>query len=445
MSIEVPAVIAQEHQITQNQQIPRVLTSTNFGITEDIRFAHLSPIELLREGIRTKRTEIIPVGNIIYEGAIIDTNHVKSLADSMSGDRGQISPITVRAREIRPGLIAHDVIDGFHRSAALSALGKDEAIAVVMYGCPDEEFFDLRVLAANSVRSVQFARVAKWMQSSFAQTEWAKKGLSLSQVFSLVISDTTGQKLHLSPEESARAKAWVIEKSEKWHKSVPTIWSEMRAIEVADPELVSQVRIKGGGHKGKGVLSPARFMAVVTKLPHEYELQQRVIQIVLDANLIKTEAEALAKAVARVKNQPLELKNIFEDPNSAINAVLVLENKDSTALSREYPPTNHYEINSGFMVPGRTNGLLPNEIEISNLPPEDQVCWWRTFPYLSEKERYVLTKVFDGGESFEEIADRKKTLSHRIIDLFKTGVRRYVIYRRNLEHRQECRNTVVKI
>lgn len=132
------------------------------SITDDPRYSELSPLFLLQHNVETTRMELVPVNMIVQEEIAIDETHVKSLAESMSGTRGQISPMTVRARWLEDSKIIHyDVIDGFHRAAGLILIGKDIAKCVVVYGCSDEELFDLRVLAANSVRSVQFARVAK--------------------------------------------------------------------------------------------------------------------------------------------------------------------------------------------------------------------------------------------------------------------------------------------
>lgn len=406
----------------------------------------LSPLELLKQEIRTERMEIIPVGRIVLDACIVDDSHVGSLAESMSSDRGQISPITVRARmEMgQDEKIYYDVIDGFHRSAGLVALQKEIAKATVIYGCGNEELFDLRVLAANSVRSVQFARVANWMQFSFSQTEWAKKDLTLSQVFSLVVFNSNGSKLGLTTDEAERLKRWVKDKAKTWNKPVPTIWEEMRSVEKAAPDLVAIVRVGGGGHGKKGVLSPARFMAVVDELPDEYELQRRVVQVVLANNLVEKQARTYAKAIAQLKGDEESLEEVFTgDPLETIAAIneeeIAKEARPGTAVAnvRMQPEVS-------LVYPDATNNgngtkLYNKKIEeLVAQRPDDEVFWWRSYSALTTNEKIALKMTFDEGEDFERIADRLGVTANQVFALLKSGIRRYQLYRSEVQELSNC-------
>jgi len=293
----------------------RSIAENNFHLTENPLYRGIPQLELLEKGIKTERLEMVSVEDVVLEGCIVDEEHIDNLARLMEGPRGQISPVTLRARDIGNGKIHYDIIDGFHRIPALLKIGRPLVEAVVVYGCPDEEMYDLRVVAANSVKSVQFARVASWMKASFAQTEWAKKGLTLSQILALAVSDSSGTRLKLSPQEVERAKEWARVKSKAWNRPIATLWETARAVEAGAPDLVANVRVGGGGpHSRKGELSPARYRAIVFPLQGEYDLQRKVAKMVIYHNLDAEEASALAHRVARVADLPELLNKILDNP-----------------------------------------------------------------------------------------------------------------------------------
>lgn len=308
-------------------RLDQPLTEGRF-LTEDLQYAHLSGLELARRGIETERLEHISVNRIVLEGSITDERHIDRLAKSMRGRRGQISPVTLRARDVGLDYLHYDTIDGFHRVPALIKIQKefaekgikrDSAKSVVMYGCSDEEMFDLRVLAASSVRSVQFARVARWMQYSFAQTKWAKE-LSLSQAFSLEVNDTKrARRLGLTSQETTDVREWARTKAQLWQKPVTTIWQDLRAIDAAAPDLLLRVRVGGGGKRSKrGELSPARFRAIVFPLAGEHELQRLVARVVARDNLVANDAGLLAREIAKVKDDPKRVDQMLQNSDLVV-------------------------------------------------------------------------------------------------------------------------------
>lgn len=152
---------------------------------EAVDYSAYSAVDLLQMEVRTERQEEIPVDLIVQESALIDPDHAQNLAESMMGDRKQISPTTVRARLVTDEggtSVVYDVIDGFHRSEGKRIIqqltGEPQTMkTIVLYGCLDEELFDLRVLAASSVKSIKFARMAEWMKKSFLSTKWQNERL----------------------------------------------------------------------------------------------------------------------------------------------------------------------------------------------------------------------------------------------------------------------------
>jgi len=391
------------------------------SITDDPRYSELSPLFLLQHDVETTRMELVPVNMIVQEEVVIDENHAKSLAESMSGSRGQISPMTVRARRLEGSKMIHyDVIDGFHRAAGLMLIGRDTAKSVVVYGCSDEELFDLRVLAANSVRSVQFARVAKWMQNSFKNSEWANKGLSLSQIFGIAVANSSRSNLGLTPQEIERAKEWVAEKAKKWNRPIASIYQDIRSVEQAAPDIVAQVRIAGGGHGGKGVLSPARFKTIVTHLAYEenFDFQRKVVKVVVDNNILAEEAGILAREVDRWRNDPDKLIEIFTQPKLTIESAL----KESI----QTPVAN------GNSRPGIIGRIEQKQLPILQ-PSSSDLRWWRSFLSLSSAEKNALISVFDQGMSLDGAAYLFQITHAQFFNLIQSGIRKYSQYLHELD------------
>lgn len=379
------------------ERFPNSKGAGQLNIGELSYYSQLSAFDLLERGIETERLEEIPVDRIVLEGSITDVKHIDNLAKSMSGLRGQISPLTVRARYVSEDRIHYDIIDGFHRAPALIAIEKKYARAVVLYGCDDEELFDLRVLAANSVKSVQFARVSQWMQNSFAQTEWAKRGLTLTQILSLVVMDTSGKRLGLFEGEATAAKNWVLSKAEKWNKPVVTIWENMRVVEAAAPDLVLNVRVGGGGRKSRrGELNPARLRAIVFPLQGEHNLQRKVAEVVVNENLVAEEAAVLAHAVAKVKDDPSRVEAVLENPYSL------------TRMPRGYGLSQNKKIR------------LDISEEMLNS------SWWTENPQLTEEEKTSLYLVYDKRFGLELTAEKMGISEKMFFQIFQTANRKVI-------------------
>lgn len=259
-----------------------------------------SPLEIIRNEIETERIEDIPLSAVVTDYAIVDTNHANELGRSISKRRGQLSPILVRARE-EDGKVVYDVMDGFHRAEGMRNIGAETIKATVVYGCSDEEMFDLRILAASSVKAVQYARMADWMTKAFETTEWAKKGVTVSQAFGLAFSDSKKTRLDLDSDELADVKTWVTEKCDRWGKSVASTYLDLLVVSNADPDLVRQVRVSGGGKDREGRITPQRLKAVVLKYPGEenFGTQGAILKFAAKHRLYEKEIHTLIDRVSR--------------------------------------------------------------------------------------------------------------------------------------------------
>jgi hypothetical protein len=314
---------------------------------KEIDHSFASARDLLMRGERTKRQDEIPVDFIITENALIDPQHVESLAESMMGDRKQISPVTLAAR-LEGGQVVYHIIDGFHRTEGKKIIQnktgeKQSVLAVVLYGCRDEELFDLRVLAANSVKSIKFARMAEWMKKSFLATRWENKRIgslivaqmiTLSQVFVLAQTDSHGSRLHLEPGEVEELKNWALKKSKQWGKPVGALVSDMRIVEVAAPDLVQMVRSGGGGKDGKGVLTRARLETIVKNLPGDWEVQRQFAELALERNILAEDLDFLSFSYreAREAGDAETMAKAISEPEKLLNPVARVEPPDQNPV-----------------------------------------------------------------------------------------------------------------
>ncbi len=452
------------------------------------------PRELLEKGIKTELQEEVSIDSVRVENSLIDPLHAQMLAESMMGERKQISPTTLRAK-LENGEIVYDVIDGFHRSAAkrmIQDITKEPQLikAIVLYGCPDEELYDLRVLAASSVKSIKFARMAEWMKSSFISTKWKNEGISdfidrgdltLSQVFQMALSNNSGRNLGFTPDQSTEIKEWAEKKSKQWGKPLGTIMIDMRTVEASAPDLVQKVRSGGGGKDGKGTLTLARLNAIVENLPGQWEIQRQFVSLAIDKNIVADDLDYLAfsyknfqeaedtkmmeviltnpdfllhpeahkeevpvEVVQKVKYQlpeRPERRRLSSRSNgkasvpqhTQIQGEQLLENNTQKDIT-----VNIYnELRSKNML--LTQSLREAHAMISQLQNkiggENTVTieWWNTIPDLPEIESKLLHFLFVENLDLEDAAGKLDIMDNQAINLLKSSIRRNSLYHQSLK------------
>lgn len=325
------------------------------NVGQEIDHSLASVRDILMRGERTKRQEEIPVDLIVTENALIDPQHAESLAESMMGDRKQISPVTLAARLV-DGQVTYLIIDGFHRAEGKKIIQnhtgeKQSMLAVVLYGCTDEELYDLRVLAASSVKSIKFARMAEWMKQSFLNARWENtkipnlirgQQITLSQVFSLVNSDGSGGRLHLAPGEAEELKSWALKKSKQWGQSIPSLMIDMRTVELSAPDLVQRVRTGGGGKDGKGVLTRARLAAIAKNLPGDWEAQRLFVDLAVDQNILAEDLDFLSFVYIRAREAgDLDtMTAVLAHPEKYLNPPRPVETDEKPSHTAEPDPSD---------------------------------------------------------------------------------------------------------
>ncbi|MDO8498759.1 MAG: ParB N-terminal domain-containing protein [bacterium] len=277
--------------------------------------------DLLRHAIeiggKIKRfQEQIPIADIFMEDAVVDTKHANDMAKSMKGEWGQLSDIAVRARSAEgTDQIIFEIIDGFHRTQAKKDDGEETIRGTVAYNCTDGEFWDLRIIAANSVKQVQIARLADWVKKAWALTPWAAKGLSSTQAFTSTANKSKASRLEgISIKDIQAAHIWIEEKCGKWQRTPFYIGRILRLAEDADPELVRRIRTAEGlkDHKGRITLDRLAAVAAVFPVQTHRAAQLAVMNFVVDTRLYAEEIACFATRIAYVITPDMSEDEILE-------------------------------------------------------------------------------------------------------------------------------------
>ena len=193
-------------------------------------------------------------------------------------------------------------------------LGKNTISARVLYGCDDEELFDQRILAASSVKSVQFPRIAAWINNSFSETSWSKKGLTATQALGITVSDSESSRQGLTNEEVSELKEWVRKKCGQWGRTPGDTYRILRIVSKSNPELVREVRTSGGGKDRRAKITPERLAAIALALPGEehFEAQAAIMDYVLEQRLFADETKQLVSKIAPLIKPGMDKRTIAE-------------------------------------------------------------------------------------------------------------------------------------
>ncbi len=389
----------------------------------------MTPHDILLANIEVERLELIPLERVLTEEAIVDDSHASELGQSMMQKRGQLTPILARARLDERGEVVYDVIDGFHRTEGKKKNGDEKISATVVYGCTDEEMYDLRILAASSVRSVQFPRIAQWITDSFASTRWAAQGVTVLQAYSLTANDRTTtmwpkNKPPINKAEVEEIKNWVVQKSRRWDRSVKSTHSILKLVSEADPELIRQVREANGGRSRSTLITPAKLSAIVEFFPGDYSVQRVLTSISLEKRLNTNETRQLANKLKQRIRSYMKFSDIDAlawtikiDYESTNPLPIVAETEEENE-----PRTEHRSSSSKYVVRKK-----PTEGEISEVEslrervheleerladsqpvPEYIDDWWRNATYLNSLERQCFELVMYSNQRLDAVSSQLK-------------------------------------
>lgn len=403
--------------------------------------------ELIFEEAEIIRSEIIDVSRIKIDASIVDDNHVSKLSASMKKKRGQVSPITVRVRLDEEGDVAYDVIDGFHRANAKYRDNEPDIEARVVYNCDDEEMYDLRVLAAGSVKSVQFARVAEWISQSYAASKFADSGLSVAQVFGLAQSGTKRPRnIDLEPEKLEQLKQWAVDKCEQWGKPVSSTYNVLRIVEDASPLLVRRVRTKGGGRDRTGQVTEKRLEVLVDVFPGEenFTIQEILMDVMTDNRLYTEEAKNLAEEL-RGKIDPSRTKEqIYDLANAVCREHEVAREARKSGLSSfmdgmpdpTEPSNGHERLGTsrrkGAIYESQKDTVEGLKEQVAELQARLEEAtsgkgkgvdkWWMKADYLCREEIQIWERVLFGREDLDSLAREFGIGIRHVLDFVRSSL-----------------------
>lgn len=418
----------------------------------------MSSMEILEKGLRVKRLEEIPVSSLHLEGALTDQAHIDELRGMIEDEGGLIIPLGVCAFFNENRRVIYEIFDGYHRGSALEALGWPFADAKVLYGRSREELYDLRVVSASSVRSVSFSRLIVWMQNSFEETDWYNKyNLSLAQVLGLAWQDSSGERLGLEPEIAEGAKTWARQKAKRWgRKDAAVLYQTMLAVENSSLDIVKMVRISpGGGKDGKGVLNPARFMAMVAELPRDISAQKFMMKLIINNNLLKEETAEVARALANAKDRKKMIARLKVNPRSVLGKgakradIPEVDEQLREVTSRQRIFTSGASVRSQLRPDDvasareiqslKTALAVINEKQVLTKDANGDPYWWLTFSGLSQDERMVMSGAFGEGTPLGDIADDIGKTVARVALLIASAHRKYILFLDDVRLKQRMR------
>ena len=348
--------------------------------TEAENFDHLSPKELLTRGIVTERIEHVSLANILRGEDLYDERRAETLAKSMMGPKGQLDSALLRARLNDAREVVCDIINGQHRyeGMKLVELWKNEPqffFSNVMYGCTDEEYWNLKVLAVHSTKSVKFARMAIIMKKAFLSTSWndpelkdriANEEISLAQVFTISNFDTSGKKLGLSASQAEELKGWAKSRASEWDRPLGTLRNDMQKIEVANPDVVKMVRAPIGKKSGEYLFTYGKLKKLLKIFPGEWELQLSIANTTINNKLAIKDLETLLDYCLYCKqaNDQSTLDKLLHDPSflsSSLMPITASKSRDLPQETKSREKRTKKTINKKTPRPQKTDVVQPSQ------------------------------------------------------------------------------------
>ena len=230
-----------------------------------------------------KRYVTLPVASLVSDVAV-DREHVERLAASLKA-QGQLAPVQIRGK---------DIIDGFHRVAALIEVGIDtvECIAVE---CTEEEFLDLRIASALTHEGVKADRAVPWI---IAEVEKAWPGQDAYALFQSTNAGTG------SPHGE---QGWAKLKADTWGVSLITIERWLYAHRRLAPDVWGDKELDYGHRRQIGQATT------------DHSLQRELAKKAKTEDLTYRQIDVVAQAAAKTEDAE-ERQHILETPLDQQNA-----------------------------------------------------------------------------------------------------------------------------
>ena len=275
-----------------------------------------------------KRYISLPIVELVSD-VPIDPLHTRELADSIMS-KGQLAPAIIREE-------TREVIDGFHRIAAMKELGFNE-VECVLTPCDDEGFWDFRIVQASLHKNVTFARAIDWIENVFQLTPFwelhkTSTGPNRYKNAHILFKQAADK---VAPKEVIE---WAELKAKVWGLSVPTIAQWLETKEKLHPDLLDEAK--------RGVAPVTHYREVAHSLPSRPELHKPLIEKAKAEDLSTKEIKTLAQAIRRAEDEE-EVQSILEQPVSRTEDQMVREAKVEKILREPTvtpaPTERRYEL-----------------------------------------------------------------------------------------------------
>lgn len=259
----------------------------------------------------------LPIKDLVSDVAV-DLTHTKELADSIMS-KGQLAPVIIREK-------TKEVIDGFHRIAAMKELGFNQ-VECVLTPCDDEGFWDFRIIQASLHKNVTFARAVDWMDKVFGLSPWTNRYKNTHILFEKVRDKSAPQEV----------QEWAEKKAKTWGLSVTVISEWLETKEKLQPEVLEEAK-----RGGRAPLT--HYREVAHTLPTKPGLHKPLIEKAIKEDLTQPQIRTVAQALRRAEDEE-EVQSILKQPVSRTEDQMVRDAKVEKLLAhpREVTPVEKYQ------------------------------------------------------------------------------------------------------
>ena len=244
----------------------------------------------------------LPIQDLVSD-VPVDPVHTRELADSIMS-KGQLAPVIIREE-------TKEVIDGFHRIAAMKELGFNQ-VECVLTSCDDEGFWDFRIIQASLHKNVTFARAVDWIDNVFQLSPWKDRYKNAHTLFEAV---TLRRPESTAPNEVI---GWADLKAKVWGLSPSTIAQWLETKEKLTPDLLDEAK--------KGQRPFSHYREVAHSLPTRTDLHKPLIEKAEKEGLSQPQIRTVAQALRRAVDD-VEAQSILRQPVSRTEEQMVRDAK----------------------------------------------------------------------------------------------------------------------
>ncbi len=257
-----------------------------------------------------RKYTMLPIDKLVSD-VPVDPIHTKELADSIKS-KGQLAPVIIREE-------TREVIDGFHRIAAMKELGFNQ-VECVLTPCDEEGFWDFRIVQASLHKSVTFARAVDWIDKVFQLSPWTTRYKNAYNLFATARQGSAPKKV----------VDWAESKAKVWGLAITTVENWLYTKESLAEDILAQA--KSLPLEGRDI-TYSHYQATAETLPGRPKLQRQILEKARKEQLAPPQIRTVAQALRRAEDEE-EVQSILKQPVSRTEDQMVREAKIEKLLSQ---------------------------------------------------------------------------------------------------------------